>query len=331
MPWHSSLQLSYLSSYSRLSLLALSALLLVAGCGDDGNGGDKPRPVKGGQGPQSLIVAASARPATYDPLTTETNDGLEVSRQLFEPLFAEAKTSSGEGVVTGPALSLRRSSDSKAWVVKLRKGVRFQDGAKLDPEAVVKNANRWLSTSSGAEIIGPLSKARPFGRAKVRFVFSQPVDDLKRVLSSPRLAVVSPRALSTGSGRNAELLRIKDAGSGPYRLASKGPEDRAVLERYGGWWARDAGVVPVISKVTFLWQPLESERIKLLKSGGAMLATSISAAGEEIVHSDPNIVTYGNQPGRVYAAARWLRDFKLSPLGAEPVDAAWISSTGSDG
>ena len=88
-----------------------------------------------------LVWALPERPASLDPLYTETGSEQLVARQVHEPLVAEL-TGPFEDArrVPGLALSALPSSDRTVWRLRLRTGVRFQDGTPFSASAVSRTS-----------------------------------------------------------------------------------------------------------------------------------------------------------------------------------------------
>ena len=177
-------------------------------------------------------------PGDLDPLDAATTSAQLVSRQVFEPLVATLDGPYGRHRdATGLALSARSSGDFRVWSLRLRGGVRFQDGRLLNASAVVANARALAHHGPGAAAAArawspPTGRGRTWcassSRGRSRNVPSR--------LSDPRLGLVSPAALRPQSGNGADLARAGQAGSGPFQMRSE-PEGDLTLTRNRGWWA----------------------------------------------------------------------------------------------
>lgn len=307
----------------RALLLSLGfvGVVLLAGCGSgDDSGSDD------SQGSTSkLYVAAGAKPSTVDPLTTETEDGLELSRQIYEPLVGAVKAPRGDRRLNGLVLHWKHSRSNRVWLAWLRTGVRFQDGSKFDAQAVVRNGRRWIDSPNGQSQIPALARVSAPHNNLVRFVLDQPAENLPKTLASPRLGLVSPRALSRSDGGSLRLVRQERSGTGPFVLKTLKLPAKTKLTRNRSWWASERGIHPFIKTVVFVWQPAELDRVALLTHGKASVATDITELGVERLAGNPNIQLLGTLATREYATVRWLRGLQLSPLGAESFASVWIT------
>ena len=180
---------------------------------DDGGGGTGRAPGGG-----TLAVAAPALPDSLDPLHARTPLARSIVRQLTEPLVARVKAPQGGGERSrGLAVSLTSSRDARVWRLQLRSGVRFQDGAPFNAEAVRANAERWRTTKAGRRLLPGLRSSDAPQPSVVRMVFRSPQPNLPSSLAAAGLGVVSPRALEPHSGRRARFQNAR-SGTGPFQV-----------------------------------------------------------------------------------------------------------------
>src|SRR5215208_1852403 len=209
---------------ARLAFLALAATLIGAGCGGgDGEEVVSGLPPAGGGG--ALSYTLPSLPSTLDPLAARSRAELTVTRQVYEPLIEHLSGPYGQGTPqAGLALTARPSRDRTTWTVTLRPKVRFQDGTPFNAAAVLANSRRWQSDPRGRALLPHLFAVDAPRPDEVRFLLDSPVPDLVRRLSSPRLAIVSPRALDPETGQNARFLPDADrSGTGAFQRGPAGP------------------------------------------------------------------------------------------------------------
>jgi peptide/nickel transport system substrate-binding protein len=267
---------------------ALALVLLLPGCGDgtDSTTGGGDLPAAGGGG--ELAYAVPSFPRSLDPLLAGDRAAQTISRQVHEPLVARlngpyGETSTQPGLVT----SLTPSADRTVWTAQLRPGVSFQDGTPFNVEAVRINAQRWLGSRTGRRLLPDLFAVDAPRPGEVRFLFQRPAGDLPRRLAAPRLAIVSPRALTRRVGEGLRR-RAGDAGSGtgPFELEER-LSGRVRLTRDVNWWGTRAGLGPALDTVVFVRAPGEQERLRLLGDGDAQVADPLSATGLAAIAGDP--------------------------------------------
>jgi peptide/nickel transport system substrate-binding protein len=274
---------------------ALLAALVAVGCGGSGDSGSHVStglPPAGGGG--TLAYALPALPSTLDPLAAQTRAEQTVTRQVFEPLIERlVGPYQSPPPQAGLALEARPSRDRTTWTVTLRANVRFQDGTPFNSAAVLANTRRWQTSAAGQRLLPHLFAVDAPRPDEVRFLLDQPVPDLVRRLSSPRLAIVSPRALDPQSGQKAGFVpNVAGAGTGPFQAGPSGP-GRETLPRFAGWWGSSMGLGPALDGVTFILAPQESQRIRLLRDGAVQVADALGPAGLRAVKADPLLDAVG--------------------------------------
>jgi peptide/nickel transport system substrate-binding protein len=277
------------------TLTAMAAMLAVVGCG--GSGGASSRvntglPPAGGGG--TLTYAVPGLPSTLDPLAAQTRPELTVTRQVYEPLIQRL---TGPYVQAAPqaglALEARPSRDRTTWSVTLRPNVRFQDGTPFNAAAVLANSRRWQTDPAGQRLLPHLFAVDAPRPDEVRFLLDRPVPDLVTRLSSPKLGIVSPRALDPQTGQSARFLSdAAGSGTGAFEPGPSGP-GRQMLSRFAGWWGSPMGLGPALDGVTFVLAPQPSQRLRLLREGAVQVADPLGPAGVRATEADPLLDSVG--------------------------------------
>ncbi|WP_413104703.1 ABC transporter substrate-binding protein [Streptomyces sp. Inha503] len=215
---------------------ALPLLPLLAGCfaARDGSPYDAGAEAGGGR----LRVAMAFPPA-----------------ERFSPYGADATLLSRLGVTEGltrldgnggavPALAESWTRESgRGWVFTLREA-RFQDGTEVTPAAVagaLTHATR--ADPPPAALTGVALTAEAVGERRVRVTTATADSALPLRLSSPSLAVLSPKAYRTKGGtRQGKAVggtaAVDPAGTatGPFTLAKATGTTRATLHRFDDYW-----------------------------------------------------------------------------------------------
>lgn len=289
-----------------LAALALVAAL-ISGCDDDG-GGEPIRaglPVAGGGG--SLTYALPSLPPALDPLGARDRSALTVTRQVHEPLVAKPTAPyGGNRSEPGLALSVTASGDRRTWRVALRSNVRFQDGTPFNAAAVLANARRWIGDPRGRRLLPRLFAVDAPRPDEVRFILREPIPDLARRLSDPRLGIVSPQALDPRSGEGSRFRdEAEGSGTGAFRAGRIGG-DRIELSRHADWWGTPLGLGPALDGVAFVLALGSPQRLELLRAGSVQVADPLEAAELAAADADPLLATLGG-PGSGIGVERSVR------------------------
>lgn len=180
---------------------------------------------------QTLRIGLAEDPDSLDPTPARTFVGRIVFSALCDKLFdLDEKLN----VVPMLATSHEWSADSKALTLKLRQGVTFHDGEKLDAAAVKFNLERHknMPGSSRRAELAPVASVDVVDPQTVRLNLSAPAAPLLTVLTDRAGMMVSPKAAQAAGDKFA----ARPVCSGPFRFVERIAQDRIVLERYPGYW-----------------------------------------------------------------------------------------------
>jgi peptide/nickel transport system substrate-binding protein len=210
-------------------------------------------------GAQTLRFGLAEDPDILDPTLARTFVGRIVFAALCDKLFdIDEKLE----IVPQLATGYEWSADRKALTIKLRKGVTFHDGEKLDAAAVKFNIERHktMAGSNRRGELAPVMGADVVDDSTVRLNLSAPFAPLLAQLADRAGMMVSPKAAQA----EGDKFGSKPVCSGPFRFVERVAQDRIVLERYPNYWNK--GEIH-FDKVVYL--PIVDSTVRLanLKSG----------------------------------------------------------------
>ncbi|MDN3296521.1 ABC transporter substrate-binding protein [Streptomyces ficellus] len=197
--------------FNRTSLQAAAALAsisLLAGCtlfsGDDADGQKK------------IVVGTTSEPSTLDPAAA-WDGSWELYRNVFQTLLSFPTGST----TPQPDAAECKFTDalSKVFECRLREGLAFSDGAKLDAQAVKHSIERirTINAKGGPNgLLGSLDTIVTSGERTVTFRLKESDATFPYILATPAMSIVNPAKYP------ADALREdgKVFGSGPYVLDS---------------------------------------------------------------------------------------------------------------
>ena len=183
--------------------------------------GDAPsreQPYRGG----ILHVAQRAEPKTFNPVSAVDAPSFEVLRRLHSDLITIDRFT--QKTIPGLAESWTRSSDGTRYVLKLRKGVRFSDGAPFSADDVVFSWSAYLDESSQQRDL-LLIDGQPIRVLKkddftVEFVLPKPYAVAERLFDS--LAML-PRHRLEASWKAGKLADAWPVSVAPSDVVGLGP------------------------------------------------------------------------------------------------------------
>jgi peptide/nickel transport system substrate-binding protein len=208
---------------------------------------------------QTLRVGLAEDPDVLDPTLARSFVGRIVFSALCDKLFdIDEKLN----ILPQLASSYEWSADSKALTLKIRQGVTFHDGEKLDAAAVKFNLERHknLAGSNRRGELAPVTSIDVIDPSTVRLNLSAPFTPLLAQLTDRAGMMVSPKA-ATAAG---DKFGSHPVCSGPFKFAERVAQDRIVLEKFPNYWNKEA---IHFDKVIYTPIPDATVRLANLKSG----------------------------------------------------------------
>jgi peptide/nickel transport system substrate-binding protein len=174
------------------------------------------------------------------------------------------------------------SDDGKSLTFKLRPGVTFHDGEKLDAAAVRANIDRarTLPDSLRKSELTSVESVDAVDDLTVKVNLSRPDATLLSQLSDRAGMIMSPKALASSD------FGQKPVCSGPYRFVERVQNDRIVLERFKEYW--DAKSYN-FDRIVFQPIPDTTVRLANLRSGNLDLLERLAPSDVPAVKSDAKL------------------------------------------
>jgi peptide/nickel transport system substrate-binding protein len=234
----------------------------------------------------ALLAGASPAAAQYN-----TNGTLiyydAVSNQTLDPQEPQNNSSFAQGTLMaiydalvyldpagnptpGLAESWSYNPDLTEMTLKLRKGVKFQDGETFNAAAVARNLARsaMLGTRAGfatSETMKGIASAEVVDDDTVKLKLTGPNGQMPFLLGTQAGMMISPASLTEG----AFGATLKPVGTGPFKARSFESNIRTVMERFDGYWG-GKGDRPAVMEHHFV--PDGRARLNAVRSGQANLA-----------------------------------------------------------
>jgi peptide/nickel transport system substrate-binding protein len=279
-----------------MSRVAMAVCALILSCATLlGDAPGREQPNWGGV----LHVAQRAEPKTFNPVSAIDAPSFEVLRRLHSDLITIDRFT--QKTVPGLAESWTRSSDGTRYVLKLRKGVRFSDGAPFSADDVVFSWSAYLDESSQQRdlllIDGQPIRVLKKNDLTVEFVLPKPYAVGDRLFDSLAMLPRHRLEASWKAGKLADAWPVSVApsdvvGLGPFRLKAYTPGEAVVLERNPYYWQTSQGGgmnLPYLDGIEF----------RLLADEGAQLARFVTGDIDVLNRLSMNAVSYLESRGAV--------------------------------
>ena len=227
-----------------------------------------------------LHIGLREDPDLLDPTLGSSYVGRIVFSGLCDKLFdIDAKLNIVPQLATG-----YEWKDPTHLIIHIRDGVQFQDGEKLNADAVkyklmrdlsIKGSMRRGEVSSidSIDVIDPLT---------VQLNLKAPASQLLAQLTDRAGIMISPKAAEAAGDK----FGLHPVCAGPFSFDSRVAQDRIVLKRFPGYWdAKDIH----FDEVIYLPNPNSSVRLANLQAGAPDLVEYILPTDVAAVEKDPKL------------------------------------------
>ena len=205
----------------------------------------------------TLEWAIPERAIELDPLFADNDSERLISRQIHEPLVERLKRPFDEsGAFAGLAASVRPSSDFRVWELRLRPGIRFQDGTPLSAQAVLANVERWQAEPAAERPAAAAGAVRRHAEAGPGQVHPRP----PRPQPRREACAAAPRHRRAGDARPARsaggaAFTASGSGTGPFELRERSAQSACCWRETPAWWGARRGLGPALDQIEFTVLP----------------------------------------------------------------------------
>jgi peptide/nickel transport system substrate-binding protein len=185
-----------------------------------------------------------------------------------------------------PALAISWSNPNPlTYVLKLREGVKFQDGTPFDADVVKWNIDRILdpaTKSSVKSLLGSVKSVEVISTYEVRLNLQSPAPGLLSVFGERPGFMVSPTAVKNAG----EQFGRNPVGTGPFKLTEWVKDDHITLTRWDGYWDKSETFA---DKIVFNFVLDTTVREQMLRTNHLDIIDDVLPADIPLLKRDPNI------------------------------------------
>lgn len=227
-----------------------------------------------------LRIGIGIDPDTINPLEITTAIPANITELLYDTLL---KTDAEGKVIPNMATDWSVSEDGKTWTFKLRKDIKYIDGAPFNAQTLKRQLELVQDPTVRMPfrfLFGPVKSLTVVDDYTVQYNLHAPFApfaDLLSVFAIPSQKAVTPY--------DSTKLNKNPVGAGPFKLAEWVRGERLVLVRNDGYW----GKKPTVGKIVFQIIPETATRVAMLRAGQLDLAYSPTPADVPSLEADPNI------------------------------------------
>lgn len=224
-----------------------------------------------------LVVVREQKSECLDPHATYSGGDIEVCSLIYEGLV---RPSLEMPVSWQPCLaeSWRVNAEATEYTFKIRKGIKFHDGASCDAAAIKLSFDRLRDPrSSSAPTVMPYAEEywshiksieAPDGQT-LTVALSRADPRFLSTCAMPSAGVISPKAIDAMAklavGKRSEWLTNHSSGTGPFTASAPLEEGKIVLTAFDAYWKGK----PRVLKITFRTSREAKVRTEELRNGSA--------------------------------------------------------------
>jgi peptide/nickel transport system substrate-binding protein len=180
-----------------------------------------------------------------DPATRQETVQLSFLSNIYEPLARRTRDLKLE-----PALATSWEQTSPTvWRFHLRPGVKWQDGSPFTADDVVFTLKRVQAPNSSMRApMSPVKEVRKIDDLTVDFETTVP--DPIFLQEQTNMLIMSKAWCEAHNATEPVIIGKEDnyalheaMGTGPYKLVSREPDRKTVVEKNPGWWDKSDGLV----------------------------------------------------------------------------------------
>ncbi|HDD9256307.1 TPA: glutathione ABC transporter substrate-binding protein GsiB [Escherichia coli] len=212
---------------------------------------------------KDVVVAVGSNFTTLDPYDANDTLSQAVAKSFYQGLFGLDKEMKLKNVL---AESYTVSDDGLTYTVKLREGIKFQDGTDFNAAAVKANLDRASDPANHLKrynLYKNIAKTEAIDPTTVKITLKQPFSAFINILAHPATAMISPAALE----KYGKEIGFHPVGTGPYELDTWNQTDFVKVKKFAGYWQPG---LPKLDSIT--WRPA---LVKVAFAGYATPATGV--------------------------------------------------------
>ncbi|TKI07558.1 glutathione ABC transporter substrate-binding protein GsiB [Martelella alba] len=230
---------------------------------------------------KDAVIAVGSNFTTLDPYDANDTLSQAVAKSFYQGLFGFDKDMKQIDVL---AKSYQVSPDGLVYTIKLRQGVKFQDGTDFNAEAVKVNLDRASNPDNHLKrynLFKMIAKTEVVNPYTVKITLKTPFSPFINNLSHPAAVMISPAALR----KYGKDIGFHPVGTGPYQFVVWNQTDYMKVKRFDGYWQKGAAKLDSIT-----WRPVVDNNTR-----AAMLQTGEATFAYPVPYEQAALLTKNNQ------------------------------------
>jgi glutathione transport system substrate-binding protein len=228
---------------------------------------------------KDVIYASESTLKSLDPHDTSANYSGAIERAICQGLMGFDKNLN---IVPLLAESYTFNEAATRFTFKLRKGIKFHDGADFNAEAVKANIDRMMTGKyKRSSLMKPVDTLEVIDDYTVEFKLKEPFGAFVNAIAHPGSLIMSPKAIET----YGDEVSKHPVGTGPFIFDEWVSGNFVRIKKNPDYWRGEVKV----DTITFRPIPESGSRLAMLRAGQAHYIYPMPAELTKIAERDANI------------------------------------------
>ncbi len=232
---------------------------------------------------KDVVFAVASTFTTTDPYDANDTLSQAMAKSFYEGLFGFDRNMK---LIPVLAESYTASEDGLTYTIKLKKGIKFQDGTDFNAEAVKVNFDRVTNPENKLKRYGLYSiiaKTEPLDDATVRITLKEPFSAFINDLAHPSGVMISPAALKQWGSKD---IAFNPVGTGPFKFGEWKATDYLKVAKNENYWRKG---YPKVDTIT--WKPVvdNNSRAALMQTGEAQFTFPVPYELADVLKAKPQL------------------------------------------
>jgi len=232
---------------------------------------------------KDVVFAVASTFTTTDPYDANDTLSQAMAKSFYEGLFGFDRNMK---LIPVLAESYTASPDGLTYTIRLKKGIKFQDGTDFNAEAVKVNFDRVTNPENKLKRYGLYSiiaKTEPLDDATVRITLKEPFSAFINDLAHPSGVMISPAALKQWGSKD---IAFHPVGTGPFKFVEWKATDYLKVAKNENYWRKG---YPKVDTIT--WKPVvdNNSRAALMQTGEAQFTFPVPYELADVLKAKPQL------------------------------------------
>lgn len=228
---------------------------------------------------KDIIYASESTTKSLDPHDTSDTYSGAIERAILQGLMGFDKNLK---IIPLLAESYSFNDEATQFTFKLRKGIKFHDGAPFNAEAVRVNIERMMTGKyKRSSLMKPVKELKVLDEYTVQFNLKEPFGAFVNAIAHPGSLIISPKAIET----YGDDVSKHPVGTGPYIFDKWVSGSFVRIVKNPDYWRGEVKV----DSITFKPIPESGARLAMLRAGQAHYIYPMPAELKKIAERDSKI------------------------------------------